>query len=396
MKAVYLKPGREKSVLRHHPWIFSGSVREVIGDPAMGETVEIFDANNKWLARAAYSPFSSIRARIWTFDEAESITKKFILDKLNNAIAHRNFLEIINSETNVARLVHAESDGLPGLIVDKYDQYLVVQILSAGAEYWRDAIVEALIQVTGVNNILERSDVEVRKLEGMTERVGVLAGNIPTSEIQIVENGLRFYVDLSRGQKTGFFIDQRANRKRLQDLVKNKEILNCFSYTGAFTAYALAAGASHVTSIESSEEANLLAARNLSLNNFSDESVSIQTSDVFSELRTMRDKALSYDVVILDPPKFAPTAAQVRAAARGYKDINLYGFKLLRHGGILVTFSCSGGVTSELFQKIVADAALDAGVDAKIIDYLSQGADHPVALNFPEGAYLKGLICRVD
>jgi 23S rRNA (cytosine1962-C5)-methyltransferase len=396
LKAIYLKSGREKSVLRHHPWIFSGAIDHVTGEPSIGDTLDVFDAQGTPLGKAAYSPSSSIRARIWTFDPIEEISLEYFSKRIHAAISMRNDLQLFQHQTNIGRLIHAESDGLPGLIVDRYDNLLVVQILSAGIEKWREVIFDILKEETGIENILERSDVEVRKLEGLEERTGIISGQLPQPEIEIVENGIFFYVDVVRGQKTGFYIDQRLNRRAIQDFSKGKDVLNCFSYTGAFSVNALKAGASHVTSIDSSVEANQLAFKNLALNNIPPERYTILSADVFHELRTMRDKALSFDLIILDPPKFAPTAAQVRSAARGYKDINLLAFKLLRPGGILATFSCSGGVTQELFQKIVADAALDAGVDAKIIQHLAQGPDHPIALNFPEGSYLKGLTCMIS
>jgi len=395
LKTIRLKPGREKSILRHHPWIFSGAIERVTGNPAAGETVDVVDAIDNHIAKAAFSPASSIRARVWTFDPAEEIDASFFSKRIDTAISLRNNLHIFNSKNNIGRLIHAESDDIPGLIVDRYDDQLIVQILSAGVEMWRSVIFDALIQQTGIKNIFERSDVEVRKLEGLEERVGVISGLMPRPEIAVTENAIKFLVDGVHGQKTGFYIDQRENRKAMQAFAAGKDILNCFSYTGAFSVYALAAGAVHVTSIDSSEEANQLALKNLALNNIPIEGATQITADVFHELRTMRDKAQSFDVIILDPPKFAPTAAQVRSAARGYKDINLLAFKLLRPGGTLITFSCSGGVSQELFQKIVADAALDAGVEAKIIQYLTQGPDHPIGLNFPEGSYLKGLVCRI-
>ena len=395
MKTIRLKPGREKSILRHHPWIFSGAIERVTGNPAAGETVDVVDAIDNHIAKAAFSPASSIRARVWTFDPAEEIDASFFSKRIDTAISLRNNLHIFNSKNNIGRLIHAESDGIPGLIVDRYDDQLIVQILSAGVEIWRSVIFDALIQQTGIKNIFERSDVEVRKLEGLEERVGVISGLMPRPEIAVTENAIKFLVDGVHGQKTGFYIDQRENRKAMQAFAAGKDILNCFSYTGAFSVYALAAGAVHVTSIDSSEEANQLALKNLALNNIPIEGATQITADVFHELRTMRDKAQSFDMIILDPPKFAPTAAQVRSAARGYKDINLLAFKLLRPGGTLITFSCSGGVSQDLFQKIVADAALDAGVEAKIIQYLTQGPDHPIGLNFPEGSYLKGLVCRI-
>jgi len=396
LKKIILKKGREKSLLRKHPWVFSGAIQEVIGNPTAGETVDVVDNHDHFLARAAYSPTSSIRARVWTFNFEDEVNEKFLYEKLRIANNYRITNNFLNLYTNTYRLIHAESDGLPGLVVDRYGDLLVLQILSAGIEFWRSEIIDNLVEITKINKIYERSDVEVRKLEGLEQRVGAVHGDNLETEVEICENGLKFLVDVARGQKTGFYIDQRENRKTIQSYVENKEVLNCFSYTGAFSVYALAAGAKHVTSIESSEDANQLAKRNLEINDLLIGRTTLMQSDVFSELRTMRDKALSYDVIILDPPKFAPTTSQVKSAARGYKDINLLAFKLLKPGGKLITFSCSGGVSQNLFQKIIADAALDAGKNAKIIRYLFQGPDHPVALNFPEGAYLKGLVCQVE
>ena len=396
MKKIILKKGREKSLLRKHPWVFSGAIQEVIGNPTAGETVDVVDNHDHFLARAAYSPTSSIRARVWTFNFEDEVNEKFLYEKLRIANNYRITNNFLNLYTNTYRLIHAESDGLPGLVVDRYGDLLVLQILSAGIEFWRSEIIDNLVEITKINKIYERSDVEVRKLEGLEQRVGIVHGDFLEKEVEICENGIKFLVDVARGQKTGFYIDQRENRKTIQSYVENKEVLNCFSYTGAFSVHALAAGAKHVTSIESSEDANQLAERNLEINGLPIGRTTLMQSDVFSELRTMRDKALSYDVIILDPPKFAPTTSQVKSAARGYKDINLLAFKLLKPGGKLITFSCSGGVSQNLFQKIIADAALDAGKNAKIIRYLFQGPDHPVALNFPEGAYLKGLVCQVE
>lgn len=397
MKAIYLKPGREKSLLRRHPWIFSGAVDKVSGNPKIGETVVVLDTSGQALAQAAYSPHSSIRARVWSFDSNAEINSAFFMEKMRIAINYRRSMQNIDhTENTMMRLIHGESDELPGLIVDQYGHTLVVQFLSAGPEFWREEIIEALSQLTGLQNIYERSDVDVRKLEGLEIREGVLLGDPINELIEAKENGLRFLVDAVHGQKTGFFIDQRDNRLAIQKYLNGKSLLNCFSYTGAFSVYALQAGAEHVASIESSEAANQLAARNIALNGLALEKTSFITGDAFHELRLMRDKAQSFDAIILDPPKFAPTIAQVDSAARGYKDINLLAFKLLKPGGILFTFSCSGGVSQSLFQKIVADAALDAGVHAQVIEFLSQSADHPVALNFPEGAYLKGLVCRIS
>ena len=303
---------------------------------------------------------------------------------------------LYNSHNNACRLINAESDSVPGLIVDMYADLLVVQFLSAGPERWKDTIIRNLISLTGKEKIFERSDVDVRNLEGLPLRKEILSGEEPEGPIEIIENNKRFLVDVVNGQKTGFYLDQRDNRRAIRKYAINRQVLNCFSYSGAFTVYALEGGAQHVTSIESSQDAIDLARKNIVINDLPEDKISWVKGDVFKELRFLRDKGLSFDMVILDPPKFAPTIAQVRSASRGYKDINLLAFKLLNPGGILATFSCSGGIDRLLFQKIIAGAALDANVDAKILEHLSQGADHPVALNFPEGAYLKGLICQVS
>jgi len=396
MDSLILKAGREKSLKRRHPWIFSGAVQAVNGSPGMGDTVEVRSAGGELLGSAAYSPQSSIRARMWDFGEnAMMDVPEIISSKMRIAISFRINHQLLTSSNNSIRLIHAESDGLPGLIVDQYYDWLVVQCLSAGIEKWKSTIVDQLAQITGIRNIYERSDVDVRALEGLPEVSGVLKGEEPPEELEIIENGMHFLVDIQRGHKTGFYLDQRDNRLALQKYVRDKRVLNCFAYTGGFTLYSLAGGAAHVTSIESSTDALELEKCNLSLNQFPEDRVTPICADVFQELRAMRDRREEFDVIILDPPKFAPTTAQVQAAARGYKDINLLAFKLLKNEGILATFSCSGGVSRSLFQKIVADAALDAGVDAQVLENLSQARDHPVALNFPEGEYLKGLVCRV-
>lgn len=393
--ALYLKKGRDKSVRQHHPWIFSGAVERVQGSPGLGETVEIFSTDGEWLARAAYSQNSQIIARIWSWDKGESIGREFFKNRLRRAVEQRATL-IPQGETNTVRLVHGESDGLPGLVVDRYVDILVIQCLSAGIELWLIELVEVLVELTGCQQVYERSDVDVRHLEGLPERVGTLRGAAPAEPLIITENGLLFKVDLLHGQKTGFYIDQRHNRQRVGALVQGRRVLNCFCYSGGFSVYALAGGASQVVSIDSSHEALILARENYGINHLRNEQDDWIEGDVFHELRLLRDRAQSFDAIILDPPKFAPTAAQAESAARGYKDINLLAFKLLRPGGLLFTFSCSGGISADLFQKIVAGAALDAGVDARIVEHLAQGPDHPVALNFPEGTYLKGLICVVN
>ncbi len=393
-KSIILKPGREKSVLHRHPWIFSGAVDQVNGSPQAGETVLVRNASGDLLGSAAFSPSSQIRARMWTWDTEESIDEGFFQKRLKKALEFRQAV-IPTGETDACRLIHGESDGLPGLVVDRYADWLVVQILSCGSEAHRETLVRLLEELTGIGNIYERSDVDVRQLEGLADRTGVLRGVPPPDLVWIHENGLTFAVNLKKGQKTGFYLDQRANRLRVGQLAENRSVLNCFCYSGGFSLYALKGGAKDVISVDSSQEALDLGELNLQTNSLPAENAEWLQGDVFHVLREMRDRARKFDLIILDPPKFAHTAAQAEKAARGYKDINLLAFKLLNPGGILATFSCSGGVSAELFQKIVAGAALDAGVDARIIDLLRQGQDHPVALNFPEGAYLKGIICQV-
>jgi 23S rRNA (cytosine1962-C5)-methyltransferase len=392
MTALLLKPGREKSLLRRHPWIFSGAVARLDGDPALGANVDVLGADGQFLARASYSPHSQIRARVWTFDPSEVVEAAFFRQRLERAVAARAGL--ITSATNAVRLVHAESDGLPGLIVDRYADVLVAQFLSAGAEYWKETLANLLLEETGLSSLYERSDAEVRELEGLLPRLGFLRGSLNDPRIGITENDLKFTVNMESGHKTGFYLDQRLNRMRVRDLAEGRDVLDCFCYTGGFTVNALAGGAKSVLSVDSSAEALAACREHASLNDLPADRHTTLEGDVFHLLRKFRDEGRSFDLVILDPPKFAPTAAQAEKAARGYKDINLLGFKLLCPGGLLVTFSCSGGVDAALFQKIIASAALDAGVDAQIVEHLSQGSDHPVALNFPEGTYLKGLVCR--
>jgi 23S rRNA (cytosine1962-C5)-methyltransferase len=388
-----LKPGREKSLLRRHPWIFSGAVASLQGEPKSGETVRVVDSRSNFLALAAYSPESQIRARVWTWDPEEAIDRAFFQRRLDRAVALRQAL-LPALPTNALRLVHAESDGIPGLIVDRYNHGLVVQFLSSGVETWRETLLDLLQTWTGVDWIYERSDAEVRKLEGLPDRSGPLLDAPPKSLI-IEEQGLMFHVDLRLGHKTGYYLDQTSNRARVRALAAGRDVLDCFCYTGGFSAYALQGGARRVLAVDSSAEALALGRENIALNGLPFEKIEWELGDVFQVLRQLRDRNRAFDLIVLDPPKFAPTASQVQRAARGYKDINLLAFKLLRPGGILATFSCSGGVDADLFQKIVAAAALDAGVEARIVERLSQGPDHPVALNFPEGAYLKGLIVAV-
>ena len=386
-----LKPGREKSLLRRHPWIFSGAVQRVDGEPVSGGTVDVLSSRGEFLARAAYSSNSQIRARVWTFEE-EPVDADFFRRRIRSALTTRQTLKV-EGQSNGYRLIYAESDGIPGLIVDRYRDVLVLQSLSAGSEFWKQTLADLLLEETGLSTIYERSEADVRELEGLEPQAGILRGDLASIIIPMTENGLKFNVNLQSGHKTGSYLDQRENRFRVRELAKDKDVLDCFCYTGGFTVNALAGGAASVLSIDSSADALSLCSENIALNNLeASRQISLE-ADVFQALRKFRDENRSFDLVILDPPKFAPTAAQAERAARGYKDINLLAFKLLRPGGVLVTFSCSGGIDAGLFQKIVAGAALDAGVEAQIVEHLSQGPDHPVSLHFPEGAYLKGLVC---
>jgi len=389
MNKLLLKKGRERSLKRRHPWIFSGAVEKAGGKP--GETLEVRDSSGQALALAAYSPQSQIRARVWSFDASVSINEDFFKEKIKRALRLREQLPAAK-HTNALRLVHGESDGLPGLIVDRYDDVLVAQFLSAGAERWRDEILNALMELTGCTAVFERSDAEVRKLEGLEPRTGFVRGNKNASRCPIIEYGLNFRVDVAEGQKTGFFLDQRENRQRVRALAAGRAVLDGFCYTGGFAIAALAGGAKRVEAVESSKDAIHIAKENLAANPLDASRVEFVQADVFKHLRLLRDKGAQFDLIVLDPPKLAPTAAHARNAARAYKDINLLACKLLAPGGLLATFSCSGGVSAELFQSIVAGAALDAGAEAKIIERFSAAADHPVALEFPEGDYLKGLL----
>lgn len=391
MAKVILKAGREKSLLRHHPWIFSGAIHQADESIAFGETVDVLSSQKEFLARAFYSPYSQIRARVWTFEE-EPVDTEFFRKRIHTAV-HSRDARGLRRDTDAYRLIYAESDHLPGLIVDRYGDVLVLQSLTAGSEFWKETIADLLLEETGLTTIYERSDADVRELEGMEPRVGVIRGTLPQPPTTIHEHSLIFNVNFAGGHKTGFYLDQRRNRLRVRELAKDKDVLDCFCYTGGFSVNALAGKAKSVRSVDSSADALTLCKENVSLNQLDETRHTILEGDVFQLLRKFRDEARSFDMIILDPPKFAPTAAQVERAARAYKDINLFAFKLLRPGGMLVTFSCSGGVDEGLFQKILAGAALDAGVEAQIIEHLSQSADHPVALNFPEGMYLKGLIC---
>jgi len=393
MKQLTLKPGREKSLLRRHPWIFSGAVARAEGGPESGDTVAVRADSGEFLAWAAYSPASQIRARVWDWEEQARVDDVFLRARLRRAIDARERL-LSTEASDAIRIVHGESDGLPGVIADRYGEVVVLQLLSAGAERWRAEISEGVRELTGCTCVFERSDADVRELEGLPTRSGALHGDLPAAGVQVREHGLSYGVDVAAGHKTGFYLDQRDNRERIGELTQGCEVLNCFCYTGGFTLNALSGGAKSVLSVDSSAAALALARDNLARNDLDAARAEWQEADVFKYLRVLRDQGRSFDLIVLDPPKFAPTAAFAEKAARGYKDINLLALKLLRAGGLLATFSCSGGISAELFQKILAGAALDAGAEASIVGHYAAAADHPVLLSFPEGDYLKGLLVR--
>jgi len=391
--AIILKAEREKSLQRRHPWIFSGAVECIDGSPASGDTLPVRDAGGNFLAWAAYNGDSQITARVWSWNEKDIIDRAFFRSRITDALAARRMLGIERDSSGM-RLIHGESDGLPGLIVDQYGDVLVMQLGSAGPEHWRDTLADILQELCAPVCIYERSDSDGRELEGLPKRCGVLRGALP-EKVEVTEHGLRFAVDVAAGQKTGYYLDQRDNRALTGTMAAGRDVLNCFCYTGGFSLYALRGGAKSVLSIDSSQEALQLAQANVELNGLDASKAEWQCADVFDALRKLRDQNRKFDLIVLDPPKFAPTAAFAEKASRAYKDINLLGFKLLRPGGLLFTYSCSGGISDDLFQKIIAGAALDAGVDAQIVKKLHAAPDHPVLLSFPEGAYLKGLVLRV-
>ena len=386
---ILLKPTKEKPVLAHHPWIFSGAIARV-ENANDGDTVDVHDASGKFLARGYYNSKSQIAVRLWTWRD-ESIDRDFLRRRLQAALTARE--SIIDATTNTYRAVNAESDGLPGLVVDRYADFVIAQFLTLGVEKRKREIVDLTKELLTPRGIYERSDVDVREKEGLPSAVGVLHGDVPPERVEIIENGLRFLVDVKRGHKTGFYLDQRENRKRVGDYL-NGEVLNVFSYTGGFAVSACVANNNvRVINLDASRDALELARENMQLNDCAERGEFVE-GDAFLVLRQYRDRGKSFDAIILDPPKFVHARSQLESGLRGYKDINLLAFKLLKPGGMLATFSCSGQVSAEWFQKVVFEAAVDAKRDAQIVARLAQAPDHPVLLSFPESEYLKGLLCR--
>jgi 23S rRNA (cytosine1962-C5)-methyltransferase len=393
MKQVILKEAREKSVLRRHPWVFSGAIQRVTGSPGSGETVRILTAGGQFLGSGAWSPDSQMSVRMWSFVE-EEIDRNFFSRKIAEAVGLRQ-PPVFNEKNTGVRLIHSESDGLPGLTVDQYGDYLVFQISTAGAEFWKKTFVDILREAIPCKGIFERSDLTVRKKEGLKETVGLLWGEEPPELITIIEEGRKYEVNIRSGHKSGFYLDQHENRSMVEITSRGKEVLDCFSYTGGFSVAALTGGASHVNVVDSSGPALLQAERNIKLNGITEDKYTLNEADVFQALRKYRADNRTFDVIILDPPKFIESRVQIDKGARAYKDINMIAMQLLNPGGFLFTFSCSGHMEDLLFQKIVADAALDARRQLKILRWLSQAPDHPVIASFPEGKYLKGLMATV-
>ena len=389
MKTICLREGKERSLLRRHPWIFESAIAR--GGADAGETVRVESSEGKFLAWAGFSPASKIRARVWSFDEGQRIDAAFFAAACQVAIRARTRFDI---QSDGQRLIHGESDGLPGLIVDRYGDTLVAQFLSAGAERWKKVLCDALLARTGLSRLYERSDASSRALEGLPEASGWLRGDGPTSLV-LREHDWQLAINIATGHKTGFYLDQRDSRKKFADYTRRlgfQRVLNCFCYTGGFSVAALQAGAGHVTSIDSSAPALEQAAANVAPNALDSARATWLDADVNASLRRFHDQGQRFDAIILDPPKFAPTVAHAERAARAYKDINRLAFKLLEPGGVLFTYSCSGGISADLFHKIVASAGTDAGVDGYICERLGGAPDHPMTICFPEGEYLKGLV----
>lgn len=391
---LFLAKGREKSLLRRHPWVFSGAVQRVEGKAHSGETIDILDSQGKWLARGAYSPESQIRARVWTFQQDEEINIDFFIRRLQQAQSWRDWVAQRDGLDGY-RLIAGESDGLPGITIDRFQNFLVLQLLSAGAEYQRPALLSALQHCYPECSIYDRSDVAVRKKEGLPLAQGPVLGDLPPELLPITEHGMKLLVDIQLGHKTGFYLDQRDSRLAARNYSAGRRVLNCFSYTGAFAVSALMGGCAQVISVDTSQAALDIARQNVELNKLDLNKAEFVRDDVFQLLRNYRTQGEKFDLIIMDPPKFVENKNQLASACRGYKDINMLALQLLNPGGILLSFSCSGLMPTDLFQKILADAAVDAGRDVQFIEQFRQAADHPVIATYPEGLYLKGFACRV-
>jgi len=393
MVSIILKRGKEKAVLQRHPWVFSGALQQVNGKPENGQLVSVLAFDKEFLAYGHYNQQSRVAIRLLEWDENNIPNEAWWRNRIQNAVANRN--HILNENTNTCRLVYSESDYLPGLIVDKYADYLSVQILTTGVERNKDIIIAELQKLTQAKGIYDKSDIAARAHDGLEASNGILWGDFPPEYVEVIENGVKYHVNIADGQKSGFYCDQRTNRKAVGAYVKNKTVLDCFSYSGGFSLNALANEASQVTAVDSSVLALQTLEKNILLNGFSADKIITIQSDVNKQLRVFKDKEAFFDVIILDPPKYAPSRSALDKAARAYKDLNRMAMQLLPPGGLLATFSCSGAVDMETFKQIIAWAALDAGKEIQIIQQLHQPEDHPVRVSFTEGEYLKGLLLRV-
>ena len=395
MSEVVLKSGKERSLLRRHPWVYATGIAQTVGRPLSGDTVRVVDDKGRFLAWGAFSPESQIRVRCWSFIEQDTIDAAWMAQRVHEAVARRSSLA---ARSNGARVVFGEADGLPGFVADRYDGQLVVQFLAAGVERWREALVDGLVAATGCTQVYERSDAAVREREGLESRVGPMRGDAPSAPVEIVEDGVRYGVDVLHGHKTGFYLDQRESRKRVAELAAqigpSATILNCFSYTGGFSLAAMKAGAARAISVDSSADALAAAAQNAARNGIDPAAFECRVSKVADAQRALAAEGQQFDIVVLDPPKFAPSAHHVDKAARAYKDVNLKGMRLVKPGGYLLTFSCSGAVTVDLFQKIVAGAVTDSHMEFILLERLAAGIDHPMRMTHPEGEYLKGLLLQ--
>ena len=393
MSSIVLKPGRERAIRNRHPWIFSGAIAQ--SAPPHADEVDVYSDDGQWQARALWSPHSQIRARVLTWHPEERIDTLFFHQRISQALELRMRLPAY-TDANAMRIVHGESDGVPGLIVDRYGDYVVVQLLSNGVDRRRQLIIDVLVDLLRPTGIIDRSDADMRALEGLAPSAGVLWGSAPDAPITVTHpTGLRETVDLTGGQKTGGYLDQVINRVSLAAYAEGADVLDCFCYNGGFSVALARGGAASVVAVDSSAPALAASQHDMALNAVQATSHEIVEADVFKLLRVYRDQERRFDMIVLDPPKFAHSQAQVERATHGYKDINLLALKLLRPGGILATYSCSGLVSADLFQKVIFGAAIDAQRDVQIIERHTQAPDHPVLLSFPEGEYLKGLVCRV-
>ena len=393
MKEVVLKKGKEKAAWQHHPWIFSGAMERISGDPTNGEVVRVIDHSGDFLAYGYFNANSRVAIRLLEWDETRTIDKAWYTEKIHQALSLRQ--HILTAETNTCRLIFSEADFLPGLIVDQYGEFLSMQIGSSGIEQAKEIIVEILVEACQPRGIVNKSDTGARSHEGLDPADGLLWGESPAEFIEVRENGISYHINISEGQKSGFYCDQRDNRNILSAYAEGKEILDCFSYSGGFTLNCLKSGAKHVMAVDSSTLAIETLQKNVALNNFSSDMVTVVQSDVNKQLRSLKESGHTFDIIVLDPPKYAPSRSALDRAARAYKDLNRLGMGLLKPGGLLATFSCSAAADLDTYKQIIAWAALDAGKEVQIIKQFHQPEDHPVRTSFPEGEYLKGLLLRV-